>query len=139
MSSSAQNSHLHIHSIDPAKQSWLQDLCRSRISHHPMLKQEQTWEIAGGEIQIMDSGNNRHPAFSIEPLNQLQSLDLILNIQVRSGFIKQKQQRLLGQGHCNHDPLLFPTTQLIENSVCQRANTSRLNGILHDNLILTSG
>ena len=72
----------------------------------------------------MGDVQNRHGAFFLERLKQLQNLGLHRHIQGRGGLVGDDQGRIACQGHGNHHPLALPAAELmgiiIEAFCCRR-------------------
>ena len=71
----------------------------------------------------MQRGNDGRAALAVESAQKLEDLDLMLEIEKRRGFVKQKEFWSLCQRESNLDTLALTTAQLIEATTGQMLYT----------------
>ena len=67
---------------------------------------------------------------TVESLQQLQNLHLMVDIQMRGWFIEQEQPGLLGQGHAQDHLLTLTAAQLTEKPLSQMRDSHQLHSLV---------
>src|SRR5689334_17396785 len=106
---SPQDTHLHVDAIHPPEQLWLQYLSRTSICNDTTLKEQQSWEIAGSQVQVVHGGNCGYAPLAIETLHQFKRFDLVFYVKMGGRFIQEQESGFLGQRHSNDHTLALAT------------------------------
>src|SRR5260370_33417735 len=85
-----------------------------------------------GENQFVGDHNDGVAVGSREPPKGIQQSDLRCNVKMKSGFIEQKEQRLLRQSTGENDALLFTAGNLIHPAVTQISGADLGKSVLRD-------
>src|SRR5713226_660026 len=83
----SQDTDLDVDAVDATEKPRLQHLSRTSIGDDAALKQEQAWEIAGREVEIVHGRNHRDAALAVQVLHQFERLYLVFYVQMRGGFV----------------------------------------------------
>ena len=135
---SSQDTYLYVDAINPAEQLWLQYLSRACICNDAALKEQQPWEIAGSQVEVVHSGNYGYASLTIEALHQLKRFNLVFYVKMGSGFVQEQEPGFLGQRHSNNHTLPFAAAQFIEEARSKGVDAGSLHRLLHNALVVLS-
>src|SRR2546421_6152729 len=135
---SSQDTYLYVDAINPAEQLWLQYLSRACICNDAALKEQQPWEIAGGQVQIVHSGNYGYASLTVETLHQFKRFNLVFYVKMGGRFVQEQEFGCLGQRHSNYHTLAFAAAQFIEEAVSKAVDAGGLHRFLHNALVVLS-
>src|SRR5260370_40860963 len=85
-----------------------------------------------GENQFVGDHNDGVAVGSREPPKGIQQTDLRCNVEMKSGFIEQKEQRLVRQSAGEKEALLFTAGNLIHPEVTQISGADLGKSVLRD-------
>src|SRR4030067_2806280 len=89
-------------------------------------------------IDIMSRHQDGEAFFPIQTEDEIEKLDLVMDVQVRGGFVQENHLRLLSQCLGNKNPLPLSSGEFIDRSLGNRKNFRPLHGLLRNCQIPTT-
>jgi hypothetical protein len=94
-------------------------LGRANCYDLPPVQKEQSVAILGGQVKVVEYGENRHPGLAVQPDDQVEQGQLVPQVEVVCRLVQQEQAGILGQAHRKIRPLPFASAQFGDRSVDQ--------------------
>ena len=94
---------------------------RAFLDDAAIVQDHEALRVPGRLVQVMERHDHGEAVLTVQLLDEVEGLDLVVDVQERRGLVQEEDARLLREGKRNPDPLALTPGEAIQEAVPETA------------------